>query len=221
MFRDFDGVFDAAFGEVLFGKFDVVLELILQEFVRLRGADDVHTAVEVRGHLCDRGQLLLGVLVQVERDHDVIVSGILDATLLGNDERRGTVGDNAQGATAGQELHALESMSAHDDEVGVLLHRDVVNVLKYRADSDRCAHRVRVRSRGFFIPGFHAQTGIGHLLFGADDVEQHDFTFKRLSDDNGVFKGNVTHRSEVHRDEDAVLCHSVLINFSANVVLYR
>ena len=38
-------------------------------------------------------------------------------------------------------------------------------------------------------------------------MEQHDFTFKRLSDDNGVFEGNVTHRSEVHWDEDAVLCH--------------
>ena len=80
---------------------------------------------------------------------------------------------------------------------------------------------MRVLRRGLFFPCFHAQTGIGHFLFGADDVEQHDFTFKRLTDNNCVFEGDVTHRSEVHGDKDAVLCHTVLINFSAKVVLYR
>ena len=52
--RDFDGVFNAAFCEVLLGKFDVAFELVLQKLVGFRWADDVHAAFEILGHFGDR-----------------------------------------------------------------------------------------------------------------------------------------------------------------------
>ena len=68
--------------------------------------------------------------MQVQRDDDVIVSGGFDAALLGDDERRRAVGNDAQGPPSCQELHALESVGSHDDEVGVLLNSDVIDVFE-------------------------------------------------------------------------------------------
>ena len=179
----------------------------MQEFIGFSWADDVHAAFEVLRHFGHRRQLLLGVLMQVQWHHDVVVSRVLDAAFLGDDERRRTVGDNAQGTATGQKLHALQPMCTHDDQVGILLHGNIVNVFKNGTDAHGGAHLVGVVALGLFFPRLHAQPRIGHFLLGTDDVKQQDFTFECLPYDDCVFQCNVTHWGKVHRDEDAVLCH--------------
>ena len=145
--------------------------------------------------------------MQVEGNHNIIVPGFFDPLFLGDDKRGRTIGDNSQGAPSGEELHAFQAVGPHDDQIGILFNGNIVDVFKNGPDADGGLDRVGVIPIEPLHQDFYAKPSIRHLLFRGDDVKQEDFTLECFSDDKSVFQRDLTHRSEVHGDEDAMLRH--------------
>jgi hypothetical protein len=144
--------------------------------------------------------------VQVQRHHDRIVATGLDATLLHHDEGHGRAGDHAQGAAAGDELHAPHAMGAHHDQAGVDLRCGIADVVEDAAHAHKLVHGHR------FVELFRTQylrIELGPGLFGlallGHHVQQVHFGAGGLGQFHGVANGHVGHFGEIRGNEDLAL----------------
>ena len=107
-------------------------------------------------------------------------------------------------ASPRDELHALQTMGSHDDQVGIHFHRHIVNVVEEVSNANRRLDNAFERRQLLFGKGPSRWRASAKLFFG-HDVKQVQFTVQCLAHSKRVVDGVGGHGSEVHRDQNAVL----------------
>ena len=201
---DFDRIFNAAFCEVFLGKFDVALELVLQKLIGFRRADDVHAALKYLT-ISATVDASAWCLVEVQRDDDVICPEALmprSWVMMNGVEQLVTM------RRARPPVRNCMPLSpwVPDDEVGVLLNSDVIDVFENRSDANGRAHRVRVLRRGLFFPASMRKRHV--ISFLEPMMWSNMISLSNALPTTIVFEGDVT-TGVILGDKDALLCHGV------------
>ena len=96
-------------------------------------------------------------------------------------------------------------MGPHDDQIGVHFNGYVVDVIKQIANPYSGLHISLKSGQLFFGECLKTLSGFSKFTFFSDDVNEVKLTLQCLAYCNGVFDCVGGYRSEVHRNEDAVL----------------
>ena len=174
----------------------------------------MHPSFEVLRHFSHDCELLLGVLVQVQRNNNVVVACLANGTRLGDDERHRTFSYNLQCSTARDELQALKAVGPHDDQVGVHFDGNIVDVIEQVANSHRRFCRTVKIFEQIGCKCIEPFSGFAKFILFGHNVHEMEFAAQCISDGNGVVHSIGRCWGEIHWYEDAMLRHAPKIDRS-------